>query len=332
MWRRLPIMPRKFKITEEQFFMLTYPKTPTGWTCDNLVTTLDGLGCDYRIGRELHQDGSPHYHAMLVFAEPYSDDDARITFTCDGRTPNIKMRRAKPQNGWDYVGKHAGTKEGHEIVAERGMRPGGEDDGTERPSNDVWHEIILARTREEFFDSAARLAPRQLACSFSQLTAYADWKYRVAEKLYETPVGNFEVPIELQRWANENLEGLVLFGATRLGKTVWARSLGRHYYTAGLWDLAGFDESVEYAIFDDMVNGLRAGYFKYKDWMGGQFNFTVQDKYAKKKRVNWGKAAIYITNVDPRLDANAGDIEWDWMEENCTFYEVREPIFRANIE
>lgn len=199
-------MPRKFKITEEQYFMLTYPKTPTGWTCDNLVTTLDGLGCDYRIGRELHQDGSPHYHAMLVFAEPYSDDDARITFTCDGRTPNIKMRRAKPQNGWDYVGKHAGTKEGHEIVAERGMRPGGEDDGTERPSNDVWHEIILARTREEFFDSAARLAPRQLACSFSQLTAYADWKYRVAEKLYETPVGNFEVPIELQRWANENLE------------------------------------------------------------------------------------------------------------------------------
>lgn len=129
----------------------------------------------------------------------------------------------------------------------------------------------------------------------------------------------------------------MLFGATRLGKTVWARSLGNHYYCGGLWNLADFDETVEYAIFDDMANGLRAGYFQYKDWLGGQFEFMVQDKYKGKRRVKWGKPSIFICNRDPRDeigmdDHNKSKIEWDWMEENCLFYELREPIFRASTE
>lgn len=129
----------------------------------------------------------------------------------------------------------------------------------------------------------------------------------------------------------------MLFGATRLGKTVWARSLGSHYYCAGLWNMADFCESVEYAIFDDMVNGLRAGYFAYKDWLGGQFEFMVQDKYKGKRRLKWGKPSIFICNRDPRDeigldDHNKSKIEWDWLEENCVFYEVKDAIFHANTE
>lgn len=198
-------MVRRFKIDDEQFFMLTYPTTPDDFPIDDLVGILDGLGCNYRIGRELHEDGKPHFHAMVVFDNPYSDRDGRTTFRVGGRAPNIRMRRTKPERGWDYVGKHAGTKDGHYIVAEKGDRPGGDGDSNERSTNDVWHEIILARTRKEFFDLASRLAPRQLACSFSQLTAYADWKYRVVETPYASPEGEFEVPIELQQWVNANL-------------------------------------------------------------------------------------------------------------------------------
>lgn len=198
-------MVRRYKIDDEQFFMLTYPTTPDDFPINDLVGILDGLGCNYRIGRELHEDGKPHFHAMVVFDNPYSDRDGRTTFCVGGRSPNIGMRRTKPERGWDYVGKHAGTKDGHYIVAEKGNRPGGDGDSNERSSNDVWHEIILARTREEFFDLASRLAPRQLACSFTQLTSYADWKYRVVETPYASPEGEFEVPIELQQWVNGNL-------------------------------------------------------------------------------------------------------------------------------
>lgn len=189
--------------------MLTYPTIPDDFDVVGLTATLERLGCNYRIGRELHQDGKPHVHVMCCFDEPYEDRDARRTFTVGTRVPNIRIRRVRPERGWDYVGKHAGTKEGHYIIGEKGERPGGDGDGSDRPSNDVWHEIILARTREEFFDSAARLAPRQLACSFSSLTAYADWKYRPVQVEYATPDGEFSVPFELRDWVDDNVRGCI---------------------------------------------------------------------------------------------------------------------------
>jgi hypothetical protein len=99
--------------------------------------------------------------------------------------------------------------------------------------------------------------------------------------------------------------------------------------------MSRFDPDVDYAIFDDMVGGLRAGYFAYKDWLGGQFEFTVQDKYKGKKQIKWGKPSIFITNVDPRAEPTPmgkNQIEWEWLEENCIFYEVTETIFRANTD
>jgi len=102
-----------------------------------------------------------------------------------------------------------GKKEGIYIVGKRGERPGGDGDSAGRPANDVWHEIILARTREEFFDIASRLAPRQLACNFNSLVAYADWKYRPEPVPYATPDGEFDVPDVLSDWVDDNVRGSV---------------------------------------------------------------------------------------------------------------------------
>lgn len=80
-------------------------------------------------------------------------------------------------------------------------------DEEDRPSNDVWHEIILARTREEFFEKCQTMAPRQLACSFTQLCSYADWKYAKPKEVYEQPAGEFiDVPEELTDWVERNLK------------------------------------------------------------------------------------------------------------------------------
>lgn len=97
-------MPAKYKLNDEQYFMLTYPTIPDGFDTQLLIDVLERLGCNYRIGRELHQDGKPHLHAMLCFDEPYTDGDARTTFKIGTRVPNIRVRRVKPERGWDYVG------------------------------------------------------------------------------------------------------------------------------------------------------------------------------------------------------------------------------------
>lgn len=206
-------MPRQgsqYVINDEQYFMLTYPTTPDGWPVNDLVGVLDRLGCDYRIGRELHQDGKPHFHAMVCFNEPYNDKTARTTFKIGGRAPNIKMRRANPERGWDYVGKHAGTKDGHYIVAEKGGRPGGDAVVSERSSADIWAEIRLARTKEEFLELVGKLAPKQLICGWINVRAYAKDRYgepSLVEEYEGAPPGMWSVPFELQEYADNWLGG-----------------------------------------------------------------------------------------------------------------------------
>ena len=127
-------------------------------------------------------------------------------------------------------------------------------------------------------------------------------------------------------------KGLVLYGATRLGKTVWARSLGSHSYFGGLFNLDLFNANdADYAIFDDISGGF--GFFpSYKQWLGGQYEFTISDKYKHKMNIRWGKPAIWLCNQDPRYDAYkpGGRPDFEWMEENCVFVEVTNPIFRAS--
>lgn len=91
-------------------------------------------------------------------------------------------------------------------------------------------------------------------------------------------------------------------------------------------------EDADYAVFDDMQGGLEF-FHAYKFWLGAQKEFTVTDKYRRKKRVTWGKPCIYLANQDPREDKG---VDVAWLEGNCIFVYVGadEPIasVRANTE
>lgn len=124
-----------------------------------------------------------------------------------------------------------------------------------------------------------------------------------------------------------------MFGGTRTGKTLWARSLGTHIYNVGLVSgaecIKGESDDVEYAIFDDIRGGMKF-FHGFKEWLGGQLWVSVKMLYRDPKLMKWGKPSIWISNEDPRTDMTAQDIEW--LEGNCTFIEVKETIFRANTE
>lgn len=118
------------------------------------------------------------------------------------------------------------------------------------------------------------------------------------------------------------VKSLILYGDTRLGKTLWARSLGTHAYFGGLFSLDEPIDDVEYAVFDDLQGGLEF-FHAYKFWLGAQAQFYATDKYRHKKLIHWGRPSIYISNSDPRLDKNA-DIPW--LEGNCLFVYIPESI------
>ncbi|AXL65863.1 replication-associated protein [Tubeweb spider associated circular virus 1] len=333
-------MTRRYKLDNVEYILLTYSDCPVEFDPQGIIVAVVRSGGVYRLGRELHQNGMPHYHCFVWWVGGFSHPDAGQLFMVSGRRCNIKKFTANPGRRWDYVGKYAGHKDGHYLIGDQCERPGGDKDDSERTQTDIWSEIINATNEGEFFEKLAALAPKQLGCNFGSLKLYADWKYRPEVADYESPPGIFEPVYDLTNWSEANLgrvegrpRGLVLFGATRLGKTVWARSLGKHNYFAGLFNLDDFSESAEYAIFDDMSGGF-SFFPSYKQWMGGQFQFTVTDKFKHKRTVRWGKPTIWLCNTDPRLDwyKPGSSPDFGWMEENADFVELTETIFRANRE
>ena len=67
----------------------------------------------------------------------------------------------------------------------------------------------------------------------------------------------------------------------------------------------------------------------YKQWLGGQRNFYVTDKYKRKQYVEWGWPAIWLANSDPR-DSVKADVYW--LQGNCTIVHIDTPIFHASTE
>lgn len=203
-------MVRKFKLDNVNYVLLTYSDCPNDFDPQLIVDAVVGTGAVYRLGRELHQNGKPHYHCFVQWDEGYSCPDAAAVFNVGGRKANIKRFSANPGRRWDYVGKYANQKEGHYIIGDQCPRPGGDKDDSERTQSDIWSEIINAPTESEFFEKLAALAPKQLGCSFNSLKCYADWKYRPEAQEYVTPAGRFEVPLELADWADDNARGGVI--------------------------------------------------------------------------------------------------------------------------
>lgn len=108
-----------------------------------------------------------------------------------------------------------------------------------------------------------------------------------------------------------------------MGKTLLARSFGTHSYFGGLFNLDQFDNTAEYAVFDDLAGGMEF-FHSYKQWMGGQMEFTVTDKYRHKKHIKFGKFTVYCSNTDPREDKG---VDVEWLEGNCIFVHVNSKVF-----
>lgn len=97
-------------------------------------------------------------------------------------------------------------------------------------------------------------------------------------------------------------KSLCVVGATGLGKTQWARSLGEHLFFMGFaatGDEIDRMEDVEYAIFDDISGGFEKGFHHMKPWFGCNAEIRVKALYREPVLRKWGKPCIWLCNHDP---------------------------------
>lgn len=112
----------------------------------------------------------------------------------------------------------------------------------------------------------------------------------------------------------ERPKSLVLVGPSRIGKTSWARSLGLHAYVATSWDLSSFDSHFDYVVFDDVPWANLSHYAKA--FFGCQRDFSVSDKYRKKKRISGGVPCIYCVNNEDFTQEAIAFCTGNWGKEN----------------
>lgn len=159
------------------------------------------LGAECIVARENHADGGTHLHAFVDFGRRYRTRRAD-TFDVGGYHPNISPSYGTPEKGFDYA-----IKDG-DVVAGGLERPSG---ASVPKTSDVWAEIILAESRDEFFQRVSSLAPRAMCTSFPSLCKYADWKYRVDPEPYRhDPQFSFDLTgaPELLDWSHDTFNEL----------------------------------------------------------------------------------------------------------------------------
>jgi len=124
----------------------------------------------------------------------------------------------------------------------------------------------------------------------------------------------------------------MVVGPTRMGKTEWARSLGRHIYMCGLFNLTMWDNEAEYLVLDDISFEFCPS--RQSLW-GSQKELVLTDKFARKRSVKWGKPLIFLCNhhndyrfaLDKRGNNLLSLSEKEFYEGNSVVVEVRERLY-----
>lgn len=299
-----------FRFNAKRIF-LTYPQCGD-LTKETVYEFLCGLGARCVVGAESHGDGGRHLHAYGEWESKYHTRDPR-KFDVNGQHPNIQPVRNR-NAVVDYVkkeGDYCGNLEADGHVGR-------------------YADLVEATSREEFWTLVTAKYPRDYVLALDKLQAFCEHKFGHRTEDYVGRFSRFRETDELKGWRDSELgstdrpKALWITGQSRLGKTEWARSLGRHMYYNGAFDLGIWDNEAKYIIFDDMD----WKWFPYKkQFIGAQRQFVVTDKYRKKKTINWGKACIVIWNPDndpwPFFTAR----EEMWYKDNVIKVQLEECLF-----
>lgn len=297
-------------------FLLTYPHTDIALPTlvdhckQNFPPTTYGIVCV-----EEHRDQlSKHHHIILAFTERLRTRREDY-FNIRGRHPNIQSIRNLAR-AIEYV-----KKDGDFI--EWGNNP-------VKPDCDLKDAITTSTSRGEAFEKIKCFKHRDILLFGDRIWNNLLHYFPEIPEEYVPEFTEFRnIPGQLSEWArgnigiNERPISLCLCGPSRMGKTEWARSLGRHSYFAEMFNLDDFKCDGEYAIFDDFK---LESIITYKGWFGGQKEFTVTDKYRHKKTIKWGKPSIFLCNPD-RKPHFVDSISQSWWDSNVLTVFINTTLF-----
>jgi Geminivirus Rep catalytic domain/Geminivirus rep protein central domain len=293
---------------------LTYPQC--NLSKEDLLNDLTALKPiqRYAICQEKHQDDSLHLHALICYDKKHESINERY-YDVRGFHPNIQPCR-NIKDVYNYI-----AKDGDYIH-------------NFNPNKKARFNIDMeeAETKEEFLTLIKESDYQAFVINHEKILSYAEKLYARAKSppLEYPPCTN--LPQELMDWVGafftrprpDRPKSLILIGGTRLGKTVWARSLGIHTYWNNSFQLDTWNDKADYTVLDDIE-------WQYvpakKALFGGQREFTLSDKYRGKKTLKNGKPLIYLCNEDQDPFNLISEGEKDWYFNNCVRIFIKNKLY-----
>lgn len=260
------------------------------------------------VASELHKDGFPHLHAYVHLGRRWDCKNANA-LDYQGFHPNMQAAK-NPTKVMNYV-----TKEGDCIWMQ-------DPDASYAECRDLpeLEAYIITKYNERFW----------LTFSDKIISTWTQ-KRQVREPYVSKYSRESFIPCSvIENWyAHDRLltrpKCLVVIGPSRLGKTQYVRSFSaNHVYFKGGWRLDDWDDTAEYAVFDDWQPDDIQRYLG-KRLIGCDDEVIATDKYRGKRRIK-PVPAVLILNDDPR------QLPWwdDWWIANTITVLVSGRLYRRD--
>lgn len=239
-------------------------------------------------GRELHEDGTPHYHVVFRFETETHWSDAYKHLSIEGDTNAIRIEKPRPrqparvflENTMAYC-----PKEG-DVFGERLSLEGPVSEQKKRK----WQEIIDEQDEGKAWGLVRDLEPRAYMVNFPALERAMTVTKRVKlEAALKEPVkGSFRVPEIMTYWMEKYVihktysgrpKSLIIIGDPMIGKSMWAESFGNPIVMNSGWCLKSCVKGASHVVVSD-VRPAAFGYAGKSYWrevLGGKSSFNCRD-------------------------------------------------------
>ncbi|KAJ1386757.1 hypothetical protein SESBI_40558 [Sesbania bispinosa] len=187
--------------------------------------------------------------------------------------------------------------------------------GVKQDLADVYAEALNSSSKTQALQIIKEKDPKTFFVQYHNISANADKIFAPPPQPYVSffSSSSFKLPEQLRLWLESelNLDGasaarpirpksIIVEGHSRMGKTQWARSLGRHNYLCGHLDFNSrcYSNDAVYNVIDD----ISPSYLKMKHWkelLGAQLNWQTNCKYGKPVLIKGDNPSIILCNPGP---------------------------------
>lgn len=270
--------------------------------------------------KELHQDGTPHYHVVVRFSPRVHWENARDKLAmwidvngervADTRSIRICTKKTREPSEKFLNDVQAYVAKDGDVFGEW---IGGKQSAKKKETEMYEEELEKCEYREDAEQIMKDRFRKRYIWQHVNVRAYLNSKKPKPPLPFvlDFEVKQWRVPRPILQWRKRNFvckdgvftpkkghrhTSLVIIGPPRSGKTSWAGAWGKPTMMNGGWDMGQLlqDGSTHLVMNDVDTRGFR----NKRELAGCQKFITATGKYRDERTIPWGKPVIWTCNED----------------------------------